>query len=131
MPLLIEPEPDLLIERFPQYLSFIERIDSRLIGLNFDVGHAYCVGEDPQDWIAKMAPHTRHYHLEDIAATRVHQHLVPGRGAIDFAATLAEIRKTGYDGWLTVELYPYLDDPDAAATEAREYLTKLLARSVS
>jgi sugar phosphate isomerase/epimerase len=131
MPLLIEPEPDLLIERFPQYLSFIERIDSRLIGLNFDVGHAYCVGEDPQDWIAKMAPHTRHYHLEDIAATRVHQHLVPGRGAIDFAATLAEIRKTGYDGWLTVELYPYLDDPDAAATEAREYLTKLLAQPVS
>jgi sugar phosphate isomerase/epimerase len=131
MPLLIEPEPDLLIERFPQYLSFIERIDSRLIGLNFDVGHAYCVGEDPQDWIAKMAPHTRHYHLEDIAATRVHQHLVPGRGAIDFAATLTEIRKTGYDGWLTVELYPYLDDPDAAATEAREYLTKLLAQPVS
>jgi sugar phosphate isomerase/epimerase len=131
MPLLIEPEPDLLIERFPQYLSFIERIDSRLIGLNFDVGHAYCVSEDPQDWIAKMAPHTRHYHLEDIAATRVHQHLVPGRGAIDFAATLAEIRKTGYDGWLTVELYPYLDDPDAAATEAREYLTKLLAQPVS
>ena len=47
---------------------------------------------------------------------------MPGRGAIDFAATLAEIKKTGYDGWLTVELYPYLDDPDAAAREAREYL---------
>jgi sugar phosphate isomerase/epimerase len=131
MPLLIEPEPDLLIERFAQYLSFIERIDSSLVGLNFDVGHAYCVSEDPQDWIAKMSTHTRHYHLEDIAATRVHQHLVPGRGAIDFAATLAEIKKTGYDGWLTVELYPYLDDPDAAAREAREYLSKCLASLVS
>ena len=50
-----------------------------------------------------------HYHFEDIAATRVHQHLVPGRGAIDFAATLRAIRATGYDGWLTVELYPYID----------------------
>jgi sugar phosphate isomerase/epimerase len=129
--LLIEPEPDLLIERFAQYLSFIERIDSRMVGLNFDVGHAYCVGEDPQDWVANMAPHTRHYHLEDIAATRVHQHLVPGRGAIDFAATLAAIQATGYDGWLTVELYPYLDDPDSAAREAREYLSRALARSVS
>jgi sugar phosphate isomerase/epimerase len=74
-----------------------------------------------------MQPHTRHYHLEDIAATRVHQHLVPGHGAIDFAATLAAIQATGYDGWLTVELYPYLDDPDAAAREAREFLTKALA----
>ena len=61
------------------------------MGLNFDIGHAFCVGEDPQEWIARMAPHTKHYHLEDIAATRKHAHLVPGRGAIDFPAVLREI----------------------------------------
>jgi sugar phosphate isomerase/epimerase len=127
VPLLIEPEPELLIERFDQYLEFVERIDSPLVGLNFDIGHAYCVGEDPQDWVAKMASHTRHYHLEDIAASRVHQHLVPGRGAIDFAATLAEIAKTGYGGWLTVELYPYVDDPGAAAREAKQFLSQFAA----
>jgi sugar phosphate isomerase/epimerase len=123
-PILIEPEPELLIERFDQYLEFVGRINSPMIGLNFDVGHAYCVGEDPQDWITKMTEHTVHYHLEDIATTRVHQHLVPGRGAIDFTATLSEIAKTGYDGWLTVELYPYIDDPDAAAREAKQFLTQ-------
>jgi sugar phosphate isomerase/epimerase len=126
--LLIEPEPELLIERFDQYLEFAARIDSPRLGLNFDVGHAYCVGEDPQDWIARMASHTVHYHFEDIAPTRVHQHLVPGRGAIDFAATLQAIRNTNYDGWLTVELYPYLDSPDDAAREARDYLIRALAR---
>lgn len=131
MRLLIEPEPDLLIERFDQYLEFVDRIDSPLVGLNFDVGHAYCVGEDPQDWVAKMRGHTVHYHLEDIAATRVHQHLVPGRGAIDFDATLVAIQQTGYNGWLTVELYPYLDDPDAAAREAKEFLSKRLAAIAS
>ncbi len=126
VPILIEPEPELLIERFQQYLDFVGRIDSPMVGLNFDIGHAYCVGEDPQHWVAKMAEHTRHYHLEDIAATRVHQHLVPGRGAIDFAATLTAIEKTGYTGWLTVELYPYGDDPDAAAREARDFLNNRL-----
>ena len=90
------------------------------------VDHAYCVGEDPQDWIARMAPHTVHYHLEDIAATRVHQHLIPGHGAIDFAATLAAIEATGYDGWLTVELYPYGDAPDDAARAAKEFLEEKL-----
>jgi sugar phosphate isomerase/epimerase len=129
VPLLIEPEPGLLIERFDQYLEFVDRIDSPQVGLNFDIGHAYCVDEDPQDWIAKMQSHTRHYHLEDIAATRVHQHLVPGRGAIDFPATLAAIQQTGYNGWLTVELYPYIDDPDAAAREAREFLLQYLDSS--
>jgi sugar phosphate isomerase/epimerase len=121
--LLIEPEPELLIERFSQYLEFVERIDSPYLGLNFDIGHAFCVGEDPQDWVERMANHTRHYHFEDIASTRVHKHLIPGRGAIDFARTLAAISGTGYDGWITVELYPYIDDPDGAAREAKEYLT--------
>jgi sugar phosphate isomerase/epimerase len=126
--LLIEPEPGLMIERFEQFLQFVERIDSPWLGLNFDIGHAYCVGEDPQDWVQRMAIYTRHYHLEDIAATRVHQHLVPGRGAIDFAATLRAIANTGYDGWVTVELYPYIDDPDAAAREAFTYVTAALDR---
>ncbi|MEM6330991.1 MAG: sugar phosphate isomerase/epimerase family protein [Planctomycetota bacterium] len=126
--LLIEPEPELTIEKFGQYLAFVERFDSELLGLNFDIGHAYCVNEDPQDWVAPMAPHTRHYHLEDIAATRVHQHLIPGHGAIDFAATLAAIKATGYDGWLTVELDPYGDDPDGAARESMAYLQPLLER---
>ena len=104
--LLIEPEPELLIETFGQYLEFVDRIDSKRVGLNFDIGQT----------------HTRHYHFEDIAASRVHAHLIPGHGAIDFAATLREISKTGYDGWITVELYPYIDNPDQAAREAQAYL---------
>jgi sugar phosphate isomerase/epimerase len=124
--LLIEPEPGLMIEKFGQYLKFMERIDSPAVGLNFDIGHAYCVGEDPQDWVAPLAKHTRHYHFEDIAPTRVHQHLIPGRGAINFEATLQAIAKTGYDGFITVELYPYVENPDGAAREAFSYITNIL-----
>jgi sugar phosphate isomerase/epimerase len=124
--LLIEPEPGLLIERFDEYRKFMERIDSSQVGLNFDIGHAFCVKEDPQVWVATMAEHTRHYHFEDIAATRVHQHLIPGHGAIDFAATLRAIKDTGYDGWITVELYPYIQNPDDAAREARTFLLQVM-----
>jgi sugar phosphate isomerase/epimerase len=120
--LLIEPEPGLLIETFEQYLEFAGRIDSPWLGLNFDIGHAFCVCQEPQQWIARMAPHTKHYHIEDIAATRRHAHLVPGEGAIDFKAVLREIAASGYQGWVTVELYPYIDDPDAAGREAKRVL---------
>ncbi|RIK77271.1 MAG: sugar phosphate isomerase, partial [Planctomycetota bacterium] len=126
--LLLEPEPGLLIERFHEYLEFVGRIQSQRVGLNFDVGHAYCVGEDPQDFVAKMADHTVHYHLEDIAATRVHHHLVPGHGAIDFGGTLSAISATGYAGWLTVELYPYLESPDDAARQALSFLQAKLRK---
>ncbi len=125
--LLVEPEPDLLIERSDQFLEFMGHVDSPAVGLNFDIGHFYCVGEDPAALVPRLAKLTRHYHLEDIAATRVHHHLVPGEGAIDFAATLRAIRDTGYDDWVTVELYPYVDDPDAAARTARERIATIVA----
>ncbi len=127
VPLLVEPEPGLLIERFDQYLELRARIDSPFLGLNFDIGHAYCVGEDPAEWIPKMVSHTRHYHIEDIAASREHRHLVPGTGAIDSEAVLRALDVTGYDGWVTVELYPFVDDPDAAGSAAKRHLEALAA----
>ena len=120
--LLVEPEPGLLIEKFGQYLEFAERVNHPALGLNFDIGHAYCVGEDPAEWVPRMQAHTRHYHFEDIAATRVHHHLVPGEGAIDFAATFRAIAASTPEAWVTVELYPYRDRPDEAARAARAHL---------
>jgi hypothetical protein len=95
-----------------------------MFGLNFDVGHFYCVGDPIPETIERLKAWTQHYHIEDIAESRVHEHLVPGDGAIDFATALDAIRSTGYDDWLTIELYPYLDDPDGAGRRARDFLTK-------
>ncbi len=118
--LMVEPEPGLLIETAEQFEEFMRHVDSPAVGLNFDVGHMYCVGEDPASSLRRLARFVRHVHLEDIAATRVHQHLVPGDGAIDFPAVLRALRDVKYTGWVTVELYPYVDDPDPAARLARE-----------
>jgi len=126
--LLVEPEPELLIEKSDQYLELAERLPSPALGLNFDVGHFYCVGEDPAEAIRKLRAHIRHVHLEDIAATRVHEHLIPGRGAIDFAAVFRALREIGYEGWVTVELYANIDDPDDAAREALAKVRDVLAR---
>jgi sugar phosphate isomerase/epimerase len=125
--LLVEPEPGLLIETVDQFLEFMQHIDSPAVGLNFDIGHAYCVRDDPAQTIPRVAQFIRHFHLEDIAATRVHHHLIPGEGAIDFPAALRAIRAIGYQGWITIELYPYVEDPDRAASLARERIIKVLA----
>jgi sugar phosphate isomerase/epimerase len=125
--LLIEPEPGLLIETADQFLELMQHLDSPAVGLNFDIGHFYCVGDDPATTVPRLARYIRHFHLEDIAATRVHHHLIPGEGAIDFLATLRAIQGIGYQGWITVELYPYVDDPDAAARTAYQRVASLLA----
>lgn len=125
--LLVEPEPGLLIETCDQFLEMMQHLDSPAVGLNFDIGHAYCVGDDPATSIPRVAKYIRHFHLEDIAGTRVHHHLIPGEGAIDFAATLQAIQAIGYQGWITIELYPYVDDPDDAARVALQRITHILA----
>lgn len=125
--ILIEPEPGLLIENSTQFLNFIKDIPSEFVGLNFDIGHFFCVREDPEKLIYKLSDYIGHFHIEDISANRVHEHLIPGRGAIDFRSVLRAIDGIGYDGFVTVELYPYQDDPVSAASEAFEYLNSAIA----
>ena len=125
--LLIEPEPGLLIETADQFLEFMGHIKSPMVGCNFDIGHSYCVGDDPASTIPRLAKFIRHFHLEDIANTRVHHHLIPGDGAIDFKAAIQAIKAIGYKEWVTIELYPYVEDPDQAASLARARIAPLLA----
>ncbi|MFL5331398.1 MAG: sugar phosphate isomerase/epimerase family protein [Gemmataceae bacterium] len=124
--LLIEPEPGLLLENADQFEEFMRYFDSPRLGLNFDIGHFFCVGEDPAECVRRLRQHVRHIHLEDIAANRVHAHLIPGEGAIDFSAVFDAIQEIRYDGWVTIELYPYAEDPDQAAHRARDRTAKIL-----
>lgn len=126
---LIEPEPDLLIENSREFLEFIRDFRSPALGLNFDIGHFFCVGEDPARIFERLREWVGHVHLEDIAASRFHEHLIPGLGAIPFGEVFETMRETGYDGDICLELYPYLDDPEGAGRESLEFLRPVFARS--
>jgi sugar phosphate isomerase/epimerase len=120
--ILIEPEPGLLIETSTQFLEFFADLNPEVFGLNFDVGHFYCVGEDPSFLIKSMTHVAHHFHLEDIAASRVHHHLMLGDGAIDLDTVLKSLEAVNYSGFVTVELYTYEHAADEAAREAFRYL---------
>jgi sugar phosphate isomerase/epimerase len=124
---LIEPEPGLLIENSRQFKNFMRRIiNSKYIRLNFDISHFYCVNEDPAKTVYELSDYIEHFHLADIAHTRIHNHLVPGRGSIDFRSVFDAMDDIGYRGFVTVELYPYQDNPVEAAKEAYNYLCSIM-----
>jgi sugar phosphate isomerase/epimerase len=124
--ILIEPEPNLLIENSKQFLNFIKNLSTNSVKLNFDIGHFYCVGEDPTELIYKLSEYIEHFHLADIAANRIHNHLIPGEGSINFRSVFNAIETIGYKGFVTVELYPYQLNPKEAAEKAFEYLYGIL-----
>jgi sugar phosphate isomerase/epimerase len=119
---LVEPEPGLLMENTGQFRAFIREVSSPAVGLNFDVGHFFCAGEDPSVAFEKLFEWVGHVHLEDIAASRVHNHLIPGRGAIRLLDVLRTMVRLGYRGHISLELYPYVDMPEEAGRESLEYL---------
>jgi sugar phosphate isomerase/epimerase len=120
--LLVEPEPDLLIETTEQFLTLVDRVETDVVGCNFDAGHLFCVDEDPAAQVERLAPYTRHYHLEDIPADRDHEHTQLGEGAMDIDSFLAAVADTDYDGYVTVELYPYQATAAETAQKAMAYL---------
>lgn len=124
--ILIEPEPKLLLENTPEFRSFIKDIQSDFVGLNFDIGHFFCVGEDPKEAFEELFGWVGHVHVEDIADTREHNHLIPGQGAIDFLGIFKTMARLGYKGDMTLELYPYVDRPEEAGRQSLEYLLPIM-----
>ena len=129
--LAIEPEPGLFIESAGEYLEFKNlffRNEPNVL-MNCDIGHLFCVGDDPAAVIRSNADQIAHVHVEDIGANRVHQHLTPGKGVIDFAEVFAALRDIRYEGWTTVELYPYETTAAGVAKMAFDHLLPIVERS--
>ena len=124
--LLIEPEPNLLMERTAEIKPFVSEIQAPIVGINFDIGHFYCAGEDPAAAFEELFPWVGHIHIEDIAPTREHNHLIAGLGAIDFPSIFTAMKRVGYEHDMSLELYPYTDRPEAAGRESLAHLLPIL-----
>lgn len=120
----IEYEPELLIECTDEVLALIDDIGRSSLGINLDVGHAAVYGESLPETIQRSAGHITGVHVEDIADGRrgKHYHLIPGEGDLEFRRIFDAFDDAGYDGYVTLELYTYPDQPDEAARRAYEAL---------
>ena len=120
----IEYEPELLVENTDEALELIDDVGRESLGVNLDVGHAAVYGEDVAESIRRTGDRITGVHLEDIVGGRrgKHYHRIPGEGDIDFRAVFDALDDVGYDGFATLELYTYPDEPDRAASEAYEQL---------
>ena len=109
----------LAVEVIPNAIStpsaLVELVESDLeaeLGICMDVGHARLMG-DVVDAIETCSGHLLTTHLHDNRGKH-DDHLVPGKGVVDWDATLLAFQKIGYDGAWMVEL--------AAAAERKAVL---------
>ena len=101
-------------------------IDATALGICMDVGHARMMG-DVVDAIETTSGHIITTHLHDNRG-RSDDHLVPGKGVIDWEGTLLAFQKVGYDGAWMFELAVAADRKPVLeqAAKARERFESLL-----
>ncbi len=82
-------------------LDLISALDTRNVGLQYDIYHAIRMGEDPFSFIAEHGQDISHLQIADVPGR--HQ---PGTGDVDFARLFRIVDESGYDGWVSLEYIP-------------------------
>ncbi len=111
---------EIALELEPFDLSLVNSVESMVrflddVGLpetvraNCDISHLDLV-KAPPEAVQHLAGRIAHVHLSDCDG-KVHGDLPPGRGVTPIAEYLAVIRRTGYDGPVSIEL-EYSPEPD-------------------
>ena len=127
MILMIEPEPGMFIETTDQAIKLIEEISDQRLALNLDIGHVVCCEDDHLAKIKNACRYTKHMHIEDIAG-RVHKHLIPGTGDIDFEGLFSVLIEEDYQGFVSVELYDHASVYVTALRESIQFFDRLLVK---
>lgn len=122
----IECEPEFHVASIEKLLALIKAFRHPLLGANLDIGHCVVEGDDPVAAVRSLGEAIWNIHFEDIAG-RVHRHLIPGEGEIDFTSILKTIADVGYRRYVTLELYPYKEDPDGAGQKGLDHIKRIVA----
>jgi L-ribulose-5-phosphate 3-epimerase len=90
-----------------EFARFLDEIGSPWVGACFDTGNALCYGF-PEHWIPILGSRIYRLHLKDVRV--VMQGAVTPTpllaGDVDWPAVREALAATGYDGWLTAEVFP-------------------------
>ena len=117
--LAVEPlsplEGDFLLTA-DQGADLCSRVDHEFVQLHLDVKAMCSMGEPVADIIRKHADITAHFHANDENLRG------PGMGDVDFLPIMQALKDTGYDGWVSVEVFDYEPGIETLASESIEHL---------
>lgn len=122
-----EPRTHSYLARMADTLLFAQETGHRNVGVTIDTGHAYNAGEVVAEAIvlAKRAGNRlMHMHFNDNYASWDDDMIVGSVHTVCYIEMLYWLDRCGYDGWLSMDQYPYREDAAGAIGESIEWLVK-------
>jgi sugar phosphate isomerase/epimerase len=111
----LEPHPYRWVNSAQSVLRLIERTGAANLGLNLDPSHLFPSGDIPHYTVYLLGARLYHTHFSDNDG-QTNAHWRPGKGKVDWAATLRALADVGYDDVISLEL----EDVPGVATYDRE-----------
>jgi hydroxypyruvate isomerase len=93
--------PGALTDRTEDAVVVARAIDDDSFGILFDLYHSIAQGEDPATELANAAGLVKYVQIAEVPGRGE-----PGSGGLDWAAQLAVVRASGYDGPIGLEYFP-------------------------
>lgn len=112
----------LMIENIPETFATVDDLRTLLdahptIGFHLDIAHAQVRGNRTHEFLTAFADRLVHVHLSDNSG-RSDDHLPLGAGRLDWKRLVRALKRTGYDGTITLEVFS--DDPDYLLASQRK-----------
>ena len=92
------------------------------IVLHLDVKAMHSEPTPPTDLIRKHGAKAGHFHVNDTNLRG------PGFGDVDFVPIFEAIADSGYDRWVSLEVFDYKPDPETIARKSMEYMKACLSQ---
>jgi sugar phosphate isomerase/epimerase len=113
----LEPFRLSLLNNVDSMVRFLDDVGHPAVRANIDVSHLELSHTQPEE-LRRLRGKAIHVHLSDCDG-KVHGDLPPGRGVVDFAPYLREIKALDIDGAISIEL-EYAPEPDQIVAWVRE-----------
>ena len=123
-PKLREPRNRSLIDTVPTALMVCMEIDKENLGLTIDVGHTLQAGGNMARDLDMAMKYNRLFniHINDNYASWDDDMIVGSVHMIEYIEMMYILQKRGYDGWISVDIFPYRENQFAATRESVLYL---------
>jgi sugar phosphate isomerase/epimerase len=91
--------------------------------LHLDVKAMASEGTPIPDLVRQYGGAAGHFHANDPNLRG------PGFGDVDFVPVFKALRESGYDRWVSVEVFDYTPDPETIARDSIDYMRRCLAEA--
>jgi xylose isomerase len=122
-----EPRTHCFVSSAAKALLLLQGLDK--VGCLIDVGHALAAGENVAEAVALLHQYGKldYIHLNDNYRSWDDDLVVGSVHLVEYLELVYWIKRLGYRGWLTLDIFPYREHKVKAATECKRWMETFFA----